>query len=66
MWRNCAGSVQAFSTLFGNITLYLADKNWKTKLADITHCDWEEMRQKEMTKKRIGEEDVKVKQDLKE
>lgn len=44
----------------------LAHKYFNSKLADIPHHVWEEMRQKEMTKRRRGGDDTEVKQDLKE
>lgn len=34
-------------------------------MADISHCDWEQMRTEEMTKTRRGEDYVEVKKDLK-
>ncbi len=38
---------------------------FNSELADITHCDWEEMQQKEMTKERRTEDNTVVTQDLK-
>lgn len=32
--------------------MHPAHKIFNSKLADITHCDWEEMRLKEMKKKK--------------
>ena len=42
------------------------DTFFNKKLADITHCGWEELGQKEMTKRRRGEGKAEVKRVLKE